>query len=222
MKTELIRSDFDRLALLDPEGWNHKSHYHSFLLKNISPTCRNALEIGCGTGTFVRLLTQRGSHVLALDLSPEMITLAKKQSQDYPNIDFQMADFMDYDLPDERYDNIVSIATLHHLPLENVLERIKPALSVGGTLLVLDLFEPEGLPDLLIAGVAVPVNLFLKLRHTGHLRETPEVRAAWTEHGKHDSYLPVSTVRQICKDLLPGAKIRKHLLWRYSIVWNKK
>jgi len=31
---------------------------------------------GCGTGTFSRLLADRSEHVLALDLSPQMIQIA--------------------------------------------------------------------------------------------------------------------------------------------------
>jgi hypothetical protein len=40
-------------------------------------------------------------------------------------------------------------------------------------------------------------------------------------HARHDIYLPVSQVRRICADVLPGAVVRKHLLWRYSLIWEK-
>ena len=45
-----IQADFDRIALLSSDEWDHNSHYHSFLLKHIPPRCTQALEIGCGTG----------------------------------------------------------------------------------------------------------------------------------------------------------------------------
>jgi hypothetical protein len=61
----------------------------------------------------------------------------------------------------------------------------------------------------------------LKYLNSGRFTESPEVRAAWAEHGKHDSYLPLSQLRQRCQVLLPGVKIRKHLLWRYSLRWKK-
>jgi hypothetical protein len=45
-----FEADFDRLALLDDEGWTANNHYHDFLLKHVPQNCENALEIGCGTG----------------------------------------------------------------------------------------------------------------------------------------------------------------------------
>jgi hypothetical protein len=47
------------------------------------------------------------------------------------------------------------------------------------------------------------------------------LREAWEEHGRGDTYASLNQVRQVCAGLLPGAKIKKHLLWRYSIVWKK-
>jgi len=70
--------------------------------------------------------------------------------------------------------------------------------------------------------VAVPLHAFLKLKNTGRIRETREVREAWAKHGEHDTYHRVSQVCRIAEDLLPGATIQKHLLWRYSIVWRKQ
>jgi hypothetical protein len=98
---------------------------------------------------------------------------------------------------------------------------MRDALKPGGTLIVLDLFQEEGLADALTSGLAVPVNAALRLVKTGRLRRPRELRAAWAEHGRHDSYLTLDQVRQICDSVLPGAQVRKHLLWRYSITWKK-
>jgi ubiquinone/menaquinone biosynthesis C-methylase UbiE len=113
-----IQADFDRLALLTGGSWNHNNHYHRFLLRQVPQHCRNALEIGCGSGMFARLLAQKAEHVLALDLSPQMISLARKRSKQYTNIDFQVADVQSPEFSTEQFDCIVSIATLHHLPME--------------------------------------------------------------------------------------------------------
>ena len=217
-----IQTDFDRLALVaQADGNDHNSHYHGFLLKQIAPHCQNALEIGCGAGAFARLLATRTEHVLALDLSPEMLRLANTRSAQFKNIDFQLADVMQYDLPPNHFDCIVSIATLHHLPMETMLSKMKNALKQNGTLLVLDLFQGESLADILTSAVAVPVNILLKLIQTGRLKESPEVRAAWNDHGQRDVYLTLSQVRQLSAALLPGAQVKRHLLWRYSLIWRK-
>jgi ubiquinone/menaquinone biosynthesis C-methylase UbiE len=219
----IVRSDFDRLALLSEEyGWNNNDHYHGFLLKHVPAPCKEALDIGCGTGAFSRLLAERCERVQALDLSPEMVRIARERSRDYTNIDFQVADVLTWDFPVERFDCIVSIATLHHLPMETVLTKMRDALQPGGTLLVLDLFKSQTLSDWLVSALAVPVSLALKLAKSGKLREPPEIRQAWAEHGKHDVYPTLSQVRRLCTEVLPGARVSRHLFWRYSVVWRKQ
>ena len=216
-----IRDDFDRIALIEDDDWNHNSHYHRALLKNVPAHCQEALEIGCGTGAFARLLAERAGHVLALDLSPNMIRIAAERSAHCPNIDFQVGDVMDWCLSPGQFDCIASISTFHHLPLEEVLPKLKKALKPGGTLLILDLFKAEGLADLVSSALAVPVSLALCWLKTGQVRNPRRVREAWEAHGQHDSYLTLAEARRVYGGLLPGARLRKHLLWRYSMVWKQ-
>ena len=51
--------------------------------------------------------------------------------------------------------------------------------------------------------------------------DPPADRRLWEQRGRHDSYEPLPRVRQVCRDLAPGARVRRHLWWRYSIVWRK-
>lgn len=216
-----VQADFDRLALLSGEEWDHSSQYHDFLLRYLPSPCRESLEIGCGAGAFSRLLAKSSDRVLALDLSPNMIRIAKERSALFPNIDFQVADVMSRELPREKFDCIATVATLHHLPMAEVLPKIKSALKVNGVLLILDLFQAEGLVDAVTSALAVPVSIGLKLIRHGRVTTPRHVRAAWAEHGRHDSYLTLAQVHRVCADMLPGAAVRKHLLWRYSIIWKK-
>jgi len=221
-ETSKIQTDFDRIALLSENDWNHNDHYHDFLLKQLPPHCTYALDIGCGPGAFSRLLASRSDRVLALDLSPQMIRIARERSERYPNIDFQVADAMTWEFPIEQFDCVASIATLHHLPLEETLMKMKGALNINGTLIILDLFQAEGLSDVLTSTLAVPAHITLRLVKTGRLREPRQVREAWAEHGRSDSYPTLSQISQVCTSMLPGARVRKHLLWRYSITWKKR
>jgi ubiquinone/menaquinone biosynthesis C-methylase UbiE len=223
-----IQADFDRLALLDAEGWTQNNHYHNFLLRHVRNDCQNALEVGCGTGAFARRLAERARHVVALDLSPEMIRVARSRSTDSPNLEFHVADAISWDLPAAHFDCIATIATLHHLPLREIIMKLKAALRPGGVLIVLDLFEPErnlftaaGLVDTFLNIVAMGVSVSLRLIHNGRLKPPRAVRAAWAAHEQHDSYPKMSEIRELCADILPGTKIKKHLLWRYSIIWQK-
>jgi 2-polyprenyl-3-methyl-5-hydroxy-6-metoxy-1,4-benzoquinol methylase len=216
-----IQADFDRLAQFSNEGWNHNNHYHDFLLKHIPSNCDEALEIGCGAGEFSRRLSQQSKHVLALDLSPEMIRIAKARSTAQRNIDYQIADVLQWDFPAAHFDCIASIATLHHLPLEDMLLKMKQALKPGGTLLVLDLYQ-----DGLRLGNVIPniaamfVSAVYNQVKNGRVQASSEERAAWDEHGHDDVYSTLAEVRR-CDSVLPRAQVKQHLLWRYSLVWKK-
>lgn len=216
-----IRSDFDRIALYDSEMWNHNNHYHSFLLKQLPNRGKIALDIGCGTGGFARLLAQRFEKVIAIDLSPNTIEIARKRSQNQPNIDYRVADILSWKLPLEQFDAIVSIATLHHLPVKNLLPDLKAALKPGGKLIVLDLLKYENLRDSLSDLIAVPLNKLFLLQNK-HIKQSPEAIAAMKEHLRTDEFLTLSQVKQIYGNSLRKAKIKKHLFWRYSVVWQKE
>jgi len=220
-KMSTVQTDFDRIALVSPEGATHNEHYHNFLLRRLPSRLANVLEIGCGKGHFSRLLAKRSERVLAIDLSPEMIRSARELSQSFTNIDYELADVMTSDLPPASFDCIASIATLHHLPLREVILKMKAALKPGGVLLILDLFAARGLVDAVANPLAMAVSVSMRLIHQHRLLPPREVRAAWAAHGEHDIYPTIADVHDLCAEILPGAKIKKHLLWRYSIIWQK-
>ncbi|GCE24193.1 class I SAM-dependent methyltransferase [Dictyobacter kobayashii] len=226
--TETVRADFDRIALLAPESehgrWNHNNHYHPFLLAQLPAQCDHALDLGCGTGDFARLLAARSKHVLAMDLSPQMIQRARMQSSASPNIEFVAADALLWDFQPGQFDYVSSIATLHHIPLEEILIRMKEALAPGGTLAVLDLYAHRP-SDLFIDLAAIPINLVMERIKNGHRPPGSQAaREAMAAHYAHDSHLwmmPLAQIRHICHKILPGARVTRHLYWRYSIVWQK-
>ena len=215
-----VRIDFDRLAPLSNEGWDHNNHYYPFLLKHLPLHCHNVLEIGCGIGELARLLAQRADHVLALDLSPQMIRRASELSTQYPNISFQIADVQTQQFEQGQFDAVLSVATIHHLPMVEMLAQIKDALAPAGTIAILDLYQGQP-SDILANLLATPLNIVLKLLKTGHLRSSQEAREAWDAHAMHDHYLTLDQIRSISQRILPGARIKRHLFWRYSLLWTK-
>jgi SAM-dependent methyltransferase len=219
--TSQVERDFDRIALLPDDPWDHNRHYHALLLRELPARCERVLEIGCGTGELSRLLAARSRSVLAIDLSSNMIRLARERSADVPNLELRLADAATWEIPRESFDCVASVATLHHLDAAATLARMRDALAPGGTLLVLDLFRVSGPGDFAASALAVPLNLLLRLARTGRPRAHPDVRRAWEEHGRHDRYPTLGEVRALCARLLPGARVRRHLFWRYSIVWRK-
>lgn len=219
--TAAVRADFDRLAAFDEAGWSHNSHYHGYLLRQLPAHVDRGLDVGCGTGTFARLLAARAGSVLGLDFSAEMIARARVRSADFANITYEVADVRKCHWPAATFDCIASIATLHHLPLAETLSQMAGALRPGGVLLVLDLYRAETPADFAVSGLAVPVSFALRLLRNGRLHDPLPVRAAWAAHGPHDHYLTLSEVRRVAGELLPDARVRRHLLYRYSLVWRK-
>jgi SAM-dependent methyltransferase len=220
--THQIREEFDRIALLAECHGSVSDIYRNYLIQQLPPHFENALEIGCGIGEFARLLATRARSVVAIDLSPQMIRLATSRSANYPNIEYLLGDVMSLALPAEAYDCIVSMATLHHLPLEEALRKIKDALKPNGVLIIHDLVAADGLVENVRSALAYPVSMARRLWKTGRLRSPREVREAWAEHGKGDVYLTLDGVREMCMQYLPGARIRRHLLWHYTAVWHKR
>lgn len=216
-----IRHDFDKIALLNQARWDHNNHYHFFLLAQLPSKGKTVLEIGCGTGEFSRLLAQRFDQVIAIDLSPNMIKVAKQHSQHFDNINFQVADILQWQFPLEKFDAIASIATLHHLPLTQLLPKLKATLNPGGKLVILDLVKYEYPKDILLDIISIPLNLFFEIFKNKKIKPTDEEIQAWKEHSLTDNYLTLSQAKQIFPSFLEKVKIRKHLFWRYSLVWQK-
>lgn len=214
-----LRADFDRLAPYADDGWSHNSHYHAFLLRHV-PRGGLALDIGCGAGAFARQLASRADRVLGLDLSPEMVRRARARSRAYPGIQVAVADVLACDFPPATFDTIAAIATLHHMDLAAVLNHIAAWLKPGGVFVALDLYEAVGARDMLLSTLAVPTSTLYRVARTGRLRESDAAHAVWAAHGVHDRYLTVADASRIASRALPGAVVRQHLLWRYSLVWR--
>jgi SAM-dependent methyltransferase len=221
LDTAKVRADFDRLAGLSGDGWDHNAHYHRFLLDRLPSRCRLALDVGSGTGAFARLLAGRCDRVLAVDLSSRMVEVARRRSAGYPNLGHLVADAATWPFQPGRFDCVASIAAAHHLPLVPLLARMRDGLAPGGTLLLLDIYRPRSPADLAVSLLAVAAARVLRLRHTGRLGDPPELRRAWEDHGRTDRYLTLAEVRAACARVLPGAAVRRHLLWRYSVVWRR-
>jgi 2-polyprenyl-3-methyl-5-hydroxy-6-metoxy-1,4-benzoquinol methylase len=43
--------------------WNHNTHYHDIVLRNVPRGCGEALDVGCGDGLLARRLAPRAAHV---------------------------------------------------------------------------------------------------------------------------------------------------------------
>jgi SAM-dependent methyltransferase len=167
-----------------------------------------ALDIGCGTGGFSRALSHLAGRVDAIDRDPKVIERARAASAGFSNLHFSCTDFMTYD--GGSYDFICALASLHHLPLPGALERMKSLLNPGGVLGVIGLYREHGITDFACSLAAFPVSLWLHLTH-------PRVHEGMPLRSPN---LTLREIRTLAGALVPGAVIKRRLLWRYTLVYN--
>ena len=102
-----------------------------------------ALDVGCGcTGRFIDLLLDKGFEPEGLDVSDEMLKLAKTK---HPHTAFYHEDICEWILP-KTYDFITAWDSIWHVPLEqqvNVLTKLLLGLNSGGVFI----FSCGGLDD---------------------------------------------------------------------------
>ena len=91
------------------------------------------LDYGCGTGGFSFKLVQMGAIVYGIDISKEMILLAKKHiCQGIRPPEFLICDAHRTSFPDAFFDVIFGNGILHHLDLEIAFREIARILKPGG------------------------------------------------------------------------------------------
>jgi SAM-dependent methyltransferase len=91
------------------------------------------LEIGCGTGYFTRELTQRGADIVAIDVSPDLLEIAKAKYS-APNVRYEIQNACALTYADAMFDSVVGSSILHHLEIEEALREIYRVLKPGGAI----------------------------------------------------------------------------------------
>lgn len=216
-----IRRDFNEIARLAGEHGSRTDRYDSFLLSLVPREAAAVLDVGCGLGRLTARLANGSRKVVALDLSPEMISRARRRSETERQVDFLCGDFLDHDFGTQRFDCIISSAVLHHIPEEPAIPRMIGLLRSGGRLIVHDLRSDSGLLDRARSHAALAQVAFVRLVRTGRPRDTRVMREAWLRHGAGERYPTLAEAQAMANRLLPGSRVYYHWLWRYTIVWTK-
>ncbi len=93
-------------------------------------------ELGCGPGQIARYLRERGVSILGIDLSAEMVALARRLT---PEITFRQGTMLALDVEDGAWGGIVAFYSIIHLPpddLPQALAEFHRALRPGGLVLL--------------------------------------------------------------------------------------
>ena len=103
------------------------------LTSHITPYSK-VLEIGCGTGYFTRELLKTGADILAIDISPDLLSKARNNINT-SNVEFRQENAYELSsIPDDSFDAVMGSSVLHHLEVDRVLAQFHRVLKTKGTL----------------------------------------------------------------------------------------
>ncbi|WP_255658434.1 trans-aconitate 2-methyltransferase [Actinoplanes sp. L3-i22] len=102
-------------------------------LAGLGPHAR-VLEIGCGTGQATLPLARLGCAVVAMDLSPEMAGIARRNLTQFPDVTVVASAFEDWQASNGTFDAVLSATAFHWLDPDVRMIKVADLLRPGGAL----------------------------------------------------------------------------------------
>ena len=99
---------------------------------NLGPIC----DMGCGPGQIARYLHRKGVDTLGVDISPRMVTEARRLN---PEIHFHQGDMLSLPDAENSWGGIAAFYCIIHIPREKIIDALremKRVLKPGGMLLL--------------------------------------------------------------------------------------
>jgi SAM-dependent methyltransferase len=124
---------------LQNRAWSRTLKYCS-----LSPGAR-VLDVGCGTGRWVRRLEEQGLSVVGIDQSSEMLSLARKRGTPSPMI---FGEVQNLPFRDESFESVSAVTVIQHIPPQEQVRALSEMVRVlrpGGYLFLIELIRGHGL-----------------------------------------------------------------------------
>lgn len=115
---ELTIQSYDAIAKKYQEKTRpyHNKEEANYFLTQI-PKNGTILDVGCGPGRDAKIFSEQGYQVTGIDLSKEMIRLARKAA---PDAELEVMDLGDLAFENESFDGVWSCASFLHIPRANL------------------------------------------------------------------------------------------------------
>src|SRR6202048_2178922 len=163
---EQLRTEFDDWARAGKGESMEKGHRpvgeQAIQLMRV-PADARVLDIGCGSGWATRLLSQYAvnGRVTGIDISDEMIRVARDSSLTSPNVDFETASAEQLPFSDHEFTHAFSMESLYYYEnIPKALGEIFRVLKTGGLFVaVVDLYWENEATHQWIDNLKVPVEL---------------------------------------------------------------
>jgi ubiquinone/menaquinone biosynthesis C-methylase UbiE len=121
------------------------------MLSNHLRAGMSVLELGCGTGYFTRELAHSEAHIVAIDVSPELLEIARADCS-AANVSYEIQNACAMSYRDAVFDSVVGSSVLHHLDIKEALREIYRVLKVDGTIYFTE-------PNMLNPQIAIQKNV---------------------------------------------------------------
>ncbi len=164
--TERLRLEFNDWARAGRGPSMEKGHRpvgeQAIELLGIAAVSR-VIDVGCGSGWATRLMAQKASEgrVTGIDVSDEMIRIARESSPAFSNVEFHVASAEKLPFADGEFTHAFSMESLYYYAdMAAALKEIRRVLESGGRFItVVDLYEENKPSHQWIAQLKVPVHL---------------------------------------------------------------
>jgi SAM-dependent methyltransferase len=165
-KQEQLRTEFNQWARAgkgaDMERGHRPVGEQAIVLLRV-PADARVLDVGCGSGWATRLLAGSAirGRVTGIDISDEMICVARDSSQTVPNVDFEIASAERLPFNDNEFTHAFSMESLYYYrDIPRALAEIYRVLKPGGVFVaVVDLYWENEATHQWIDNLNVPVEL---------------------------------------------------------------
>jgi len=166
MSNEQLRTEFNEWARAGKGESMEHGHRpvgeQAIAAMQVGPSAR-VLDVGCGSGWATRLLAEHApqGRVTGIDISDEMVRLARESSQSLPNVDYEVASAEELSFPDNEFTNAFSMESIYYYRnIPKALSEIHRVLKSGGTFVaVVDLYWENEATHQWIDTLKVPVEL---------------------------------------------------------------
>ena len=150
---------FDRRSQSYDDGFLGRMH-HEIAKRTVAqaleamPAPVRVLDVGCGTGTALRLLAGRlpeASRLIGVDAAPGMVEVARTRTRDDARIEIRHGTAEEPPAEPGSFDLVVSITSFDHWSDQLAgLRACARALDDGGLLVLTDLFSPLLAPTMIV------------------------------------------------------------------------
>lgn len=195
------------------EYWNHNTAYHPWIIRAAARDhVRDVLDVGCGDGLLLQRLAPLSGTVTGIDPDPSSAERARARLHTTQNATVLRTDFATYHPSGQQFDLVTFVATLHHMEMRSSIRKASMLLRPGGGLMVVGLSANRTIADWAVSALTLPWARLGSILH----RESKDIGVPTAAPQEN-----LAQIRSLIGELLPGARIRRGLYYRYLMSWTK-